>query len=188
MRVLWILVLMTWRFDTTAHTNLYSGQVEGAVRLFGNSIDNGNIAANIRCSNCDHKSFVKEELLSNFSTQSVDDETNSNCDTKEKVDDEINSDCDICSIENKSGKLGGMSSISLNFVNYDHRSQPFVLKMFLWHNFSSEFYIWRFAEFFRLSQTFKIPNDLVNFVRQTKLCCGKHTYMYNLFPFPAFQF
>ena len=34
------------------HTNLYSGQVEGAFGLFGNSIDTGSITANISGSNC----------------------------------------------------------------------------------------------------------------------------------------
>ena len=34
--------------DTRAHTTLYSGQVEGACGLFGNSTDTSNIAANIR--------------------------------------------------------------------------------------------------------------------------------------------
>ena len=33
--------------DTIAHTTLYSGQVDGACVLFGNSIDTGNITANI---------------------------------------------------------------------------------------------------------------------------------------------
>ena len=47
--------------DTRAHTNLYSGQVEGACVLFGNSIDTGNIAANISSSNCDHESSVEDE-------------------------------------------------------------------------------------------------------------------------------
>ena len=31
--------------DSRAHTTMYSGQVEGACRLLGNSIDAGNIAA-----------------------------------------------------------------------------------------------------------------------------------------------
>ena len=33
--------------DTWVHTNLYSGQVEAAFRLFGNSINTANISANI---------------------------------------------------------------------------------------------------------------------------------------------
>ena len=40
--------------DTRAHTTLYPCQVEGACGLFGNSIDTGNIAANMSGSNCDH--------------------------------------------------------------------------------------------------------------------------------------
>ena len=94
--------------DTRAHTTLYSGWVERACGLLGNSIDTSNIAANIsgsNCdhiysvedelhSNCDHKSCVDDELLSNCDTkESVEDETNSNCDTKEKVDDETGSNC-----------------------------------------------------------------------------------------------
>ena len=50
--------------DTRAHTTLYSGQGEGAYGLFGNSIDTGNIAANISGSNCDHIYSVEDELLS----------------------------------------------------------------------------------------------------------------------------
>ena len=37
--------------DTGAHTNLYPGQVEGILGLFGNSINSGNITANISDSN-----------------------------------------------------------------------------------------------------------------------------------------
>ena len=63
--------------DTRAHTTLYSGQVEGACGLFGNSIDTGNIAANMSGCNCDHRSSVEDELLSNCNTKgSVEDETN----------------------------------------------------------------------------------------------------------------
>ena len=51
--------------DTSAHTTLYFVQVEGACGLFGNSIDTGNIAANISGSNCDHMYIVEDELLSN---------------------------------------------------------------------------------------------------------------------------
>ena len=70
--------------DTGAHINLYSGQVEGAFGLFGNSINTGNITDNISGSNCDHEFCVEDELLSNIDTKkSVDDDTNSNCDTKE---------------------------------------------------------------------------------------------------------
>ena len=66
--------------DTRAHTTLYSGQVEGACGLFGNSIDTGNIAANISGSNCDHVYSVEDELLSN-------------CDHKSSVEDELLSNC-----------------------------------------------------------------------------------------------
>ena len=52
--------------NTWANTTLYSDQVEGACGLFGNSIDTGNIAANISGSNCDHIYSVEDELLSNF--------------------------------------------------------------------------------------------------------------------------
>ena len=50
--------------DTLVHTNLYSGQVEGAFVLFGNFINTGIITANISCSKCDHKSCVEDVLLS----------------------------------------------------------------------------------------------------------------------------
>ena len=43
--------------------NHYSGQVEGALRLFGNSIETGSITDNISGSNCDHESYVEHELL-----------------------------------------------------------------------------------------------------------------------------
>ena len=121
--------------DTRAHTTLYSGQVEGACGLFGNSINSGNIAGNIsgsNCdhiysvedellSNCDHKSCVGDELLSNCDTkESVEDETNSNCDTKEIVDDENSSKCDTCSLEDQSVRMGGENSMPLDVTNHDH--------------------------------------------------------------------
>ena len=62
--------------DTRAHTTLYSDQVEGASGLFGNSIDTGNIAANISGSNGDY-------------IYSAEDESLSNCDHKSCVDDEF---------------------------------------------------------------------------------------------------
>ena len=62
--------------DTGAHTNLYSGQVEGAFGLFGNSNNTGSITANIIGSHCDHESCVEDELLSN-------------CDHNPCVEDEI---------------------------------------------------------------------------------------------------
>ena len=71
---------------TRVHTTLYSGQVEGACGLFGNSIDTGNIAANINGSNCYHIYSDKDELLSNCDHKScVEDELLSNYDTKESV-------------------------------------------------------------------------------------------------------
>ena len=60
--------------------------------------------------------------------ESIDDETNSNCDTKEKVDDEINSNCDTCLVEDESVRLGGKNSISLDVTNHDHICQPFCLE------------------------------------------------------------
>ena len=81
--------------DIRAHATLYSGQVEGACGLFGNSTDTGNIATNISGSNCDHINSVEDELLSNCDyTSSVEDELLSKCDTKESVEDETNSNCD----------------------------------------------------------------------------------------------
>ena len=121
--------------NTRAHTNLYSGQVEEAFGLFGNSIDAGNITANFSgsnfdhiysvedelLSNCDHKSCVDDELLSKCDTkESVDDESNSNCDTKEKVDDETSSNCNTCLVEDESVRLGGENSIPLDVTNHDH--------------------------------------------------------------------
>ena len=70
--------------DTRAHTTLYSGQVEEACGLFGNSTDTSNIAANNSGSNCDHIYSVEDELLSNCDHESsVEYELLSNCDTKE---------------------------------------------------------------------------------------------------------
>ena len=74
--------------DTRDHTTLYPVQVEGACGLFGNSIDTGNIAANISGSNCDHVYSVEDELLFNCHHKScVEEELLSNCDTKESVED-----------------------------------------------------------------------------------------------------
>ena len=128
--------------DTRAHKTLYSGQVEGACGLFGNSIDTSNIAANIsgsNCdhmysvedellSNCDHKSCVEDELLSNCDTkESVENETNSNCGTKEKVEDETNSNCDTCLVEDESVRMGGENSVPLDIISHDHTCQPLGL-------------------------------------------------------------
>ena len=101
--------------DTRAHTTLYPGQVEGACGLFGNSIDTGNIAANISGSNCDHIYSVEDVLLSN-------------CDTKESVEDENNSNCDICLVEDKSIRMGGENSIPLDIISHDLTCQPLVLE------------------------------------------------------------
>ena len=74
--------------DTRDHTTLYSVQVEGACGLFGNSIDTGNIAANISGSNCDHVYSVEDELLFKCHHKScVEEELLSNCNTKESVED-----------------------------------------------------------------------------------------------------
>ena len=83
---------------TRAHTNLYSGQVGGGFGLFGNSINTGNIVANISGTNCDLKSSVDDELFSN-------------CDTKEKVEDVKNSNCDTFLVEDESVRLSGKNSI-----------------------------------------------------------------------------
>ena len=56
------------------------------------------------------------------------DETNSNCDTKEKVDDETSSSCDTCLVEDESIRLGGKSSRSFYFANHDHTCQLFCLE------------------------------------------------------------
>ena len=110
--------------------------------MFGNSIDTGNIAANIsgsNCdniysvedellSNCDHMSCLGDELLSNFDTKvSVKDETNSNCDTKKKVEDETNSNCDTCLVEVESIRIDGENSIPLDVVSHEHTCQPLGL-------------------------------------------------------------
>ena len=49
--------------DSGVHTSLYSGQIERAFGLFGNSIDTGHITANISGSNFDYESCVEDELL-----------------------------------------------------------------------------------------------------------------------------
>ena len=141
--------------NTGDHTNLYSGQVEGAFGLFGNSIDTGNIIANIsgpNCdhkscvddellSNCDHKAYADDELLSNCDTKvSVDDEANSNCDTEEKVDDETSSNCDTCLVEDETFRLGGKNSIPLDVANHEHTCQPFCLGNDFCDIFSSGLY------------------------------------------------
>ena len=114
--------------DTRAHTTLYSGQVEGACGLFGNSTDTGNIAANISGSNCDHIYSVEDELLSNSDTkESVEDETNSNCDTKEKVDDETNCNCDTSLVEDESIRMGENSN-QLDVISHNLTCQPLGLE------------------------------------------------------------
>ena len=128
--------------DTRPHTTSYSGQVEGACGLSGNSTDTGNIAANIcgsNCdhiysvedellSNCDHKSSVEDELLSNCDTkEGVEDETNSNCDTKEKVEVETNSNCDTSLVEDESTRMGENSN-QLYVISHDLTCQPLGLE------------------------------------------------------------
>ena len=69
-----------------------------------NSIDTGNIAVNISVLNCNHQSFVVDELLSN-------------CDARNSsVDDESNSNCDTCLIENEATMLDGMNYILYPFI------------------------------------------------------------------------
>ena len=55
--------------DNGVNTDLYSGQVASICGLFGNFIDTGSITASISGSNCDHKSYVEDELLSNWNTR-----------------------------------------------------------------------------------------------------------------------
>ena len=115
--------------DTRAHTNLYSGQVEGPFGLFGNSIYASYIIANISGSNCDHKSCIEDESLSNCDHKScVEDELLSNCDTRESVDEETNYNCDTCFTENESVRLGCKNSISMDVANHDHTCQSFYLE------------------------------------------------------------
>ena len=131
-------------YHTGTHTNFYSGQVERDFGLFGNSTDAGNITANISGSNCDHESCVEDELLSNCdhegcvkeqltfngkSRESVDDETSCTCDNKEEAYDEMNFNCDTCLVEDEYVRVGGMNSLSLDFVNCDYTCQLFALKM-----------------------------------------------------------
>ena len=49
--------------------------------------------------------------------KSVQDESNSNIDTKEKVDDETSSNCDTCLVEDESVRVGGENSIPLEVTN-----------------------------------------------------------------------
>ena len=115
--------------DTRAHTTLYSGQVEGACGLFGNSIDTCNIAANISGSNCDHIYSVEGELLSTCDHKSsVENELLSNCDTKEKVEDETNSNFDTSLVEDESIRMGGVNSTHLDVISHDLACHPLGLE------------------------------------------------------------
>ena len=115
--------------DTRAHTTLYSGQVEGACGLFGNSTDTGNIAANISGSNCGHIYSVEDELISNCDHKSsVEDEFLSNCDTKESVEDETNSNCDTSLVEDESIRMGGENSIHFHVISHYLTCQPLGLE------------------------------------------------------------
>ena len=115
--------------DTRAHTTLYSGQVEGACGLCGNSSDTGNIAASISGSNCDHIYSVEDELLSSCDHKScVEDGLFSNCDTKESVEDETNSNCDTCLVEDESIRMVGENSKSLDIISHDLTCQPLGLE------------------------------------------------------------
>ena len=127
--------------DIRAHTTLYSGQAEGPCGLFGNSIDTGNIAANITGSNCDHIYSVEDKLLSNCDHKScVDDELLSNCDTNESVEDETNSNCDTCLVEDESIRMDGETSIILEVVYHDHTCQPLGLGDEVFDRHSSELF------------------------------------------------
>ena len=96
--------------------------------MFGNSIDTGNISANISGSNYDHIYSDGDKLFSNCDTkENVEDETKSKCDTKEKVDDETSSSFDICLAEDESIRLGGKNSILLDVTNHDHTFLPLGL-------------------------------------------------------------
>ena len=105
--------------DTRAHSNPYSGHVEGAGGLFGNLLDTGNITASTGGSNFDHKCCVKDALLSN-------------CDTKESIDDNSNSNCDTCLMQDEYVRLGSLSPTSLDFVDHDQTYQPFCLENDFW--------------------------------------------------------
>ena len=111
--------------------------------MFGNSINTGNIAANISNSNYDHIYSVEDELLSNCvhkfcgddellsifdTTEIIEDETNSNCDTKEKVDDETSSNYYTCLAKDESIRLSSKNSIPLDVTNHVHTCQPFCLQ------------------------------------------------------------
>ena len=60
------------------------------------------------------------------------DETNSNCDAKEKIDDETSSNRDTYLIEDdledESVRMGGENSIYLDVTNHDHTCQPLCLE------------------------------------------------------------
>ena len=66
---------------------MYSGHVEGAFGLFGNSIITGNITVNFSGSNCDPNPVLRMNYFLTVSiSPCVADELFSNCDTKESVD------------------------------------------------------------------------------------------------------
>ena len=62
------------------------------------------------------KSSVEDELLI------------SNWDTKESVEDETNSNCDTCLVEDESIRMGGENSIHLDVISHDHICQPLGLE------------------------------------------------------------
>ena len=171
--------------DTRAHATLYSGQVEGACGLFGNSIDTGNIAANISGSNCDHIYSVGDELLSNCDHKScVEDELPSNCDTKKSVEDETNSNCDTCLVEDESIRMGGENSIHLDVNSHDDACQPLGLEdEFCDIDAAQDSLLEDMVSCSLSNKPSECQIDLVNSVRQSKLCCGEHAHMHDLHSF-----
>ena len=156
--------------DTGAYKNLYFWPHSRiSFVFFGNAIRNGNFAANISGCNCAHKSCVEYELLSNF-----DNGTNSNCDT--------------CSTEDKTIRLDCMKShsISVCFVDCDHTCQPFFLRIIIVGHVQFRILhlkIWWVVQVkTSKKKTFRVPKDLVSFVRKIELCCESHSYIYNIHP------
>ena len=75
----------------------------------------GNIVVNISDSNCDHRSCVEDESLSN-------------CYTRCGFDDETHFSCSTCLVKDKSIRLDGMNSNSISlFIDLDHMCQPLCL-------------------------------------------------------------
>ena len=87
-----------------------------------------------------------------------------------------NSNCDTCLVEDKSIKVGGMNSTSLDYVNHDHICQPFCLENDFCDTDSVPDSMY---EDMISCSGFIVPTDLVNFVGLNKLCCKKHAHMCN---------